>query len=406
MAVWTKRILAWSIVGLGAGMNLGVVLKAGRHGLALTFCTILATLGLGFVLSRFLRVRGKAGLLVSAGTAICGGSAIAALAPAIDAPEEDTSVALATVFLLNAAALVLFPAVGHALGMGQRDFGFWSALAIHDTSSVVGAGLAYGAQALQVGTTVKLARALWIVPLTLGASILSRKRGTPRRYPWFILGFLLAAAAFTWLPSVQGLGSGLAALSHKGMALALFGIGAGISLQGPPPRGTAPPPSRADALARRGLVQPGPGPRGVDLRTWPGDRVGDILEVHVSGESREFPGIPCPTLTTILIPIPMFTPTGRRGSTGPSAWGILLNTAFLITEVIYGIRSHSLALVADAAHNFGDVLSLGLAWTAAWLAGRMATDRRTYGFRRRASWRPWSTAACCWWPWEAFSGRR
>ena len=232
MAVWTKRILAWSIVGLGAGMNLGVVLKAGRHGLALTFCTILTTLGLGFVLSRFLRVRGKAGLLVSAGTAICGGSAIAALAPAIDAPEEDTSVALATVFLLNAAALIIFPAVGHALGMGQRDFGFWSALAIHDTSSVVGAGLAYGAQALQVGTTVKLARALWIVPLTLGASILSRKRGTPRRYPWFILGFLLAAAAFTWLPSVQGLGSGLAALSHKGMALALFGIGAGISLQG------------------------------------------------------------------------------------------------------------------------------------------------------------------------------
>lgn len=232
VAAWTKRALAWSIVGLGAGMNLGVVLKAGRHGLALTFCTILATLGLGFLLSRLLRVRGKAGLLVAAGTAICGGSAIAALAPAIDAPEEDTSVALATVFLLNAAALVLFPAVGHALGMGQRDFGFWSALAIHDTSSVVGAGLAYGAQALQVGTTVKLARALWIVPLTFVAAALTRNSGAPRRHPWFILGFLLAAAVFTWLPGIHGLGTVLVALSRKGMSLALFGIGTGISLQG------------------------------------------------------------------------------------------------------------------------------------------------------------------------------
>jgi uncharacterized integral membrane protein (TIGR00698 family) len=231
-AAWTKRVLAWSIVGLGAGMNLGAVLKAGSHGLLLTFCTILATLGLGTLLARTLRVKGKAGLLVSAGTAICGGSAIAALAPAIDAPEEDTSVALATVFLLNAVGLVLFPAIGHALALGQRDFGFWSALAIHDTSSVVGAGMAYGPQALQIGTTVKLARALWIVPLTFGAAALLRKQGAPRRHPWFILGFLLAAAAFTWLPGMQGFGDALAGLSRKGMALALFGIGAGISPQG------------------------------------------------------------------------------------------------------------------------------------------------------------------------------
>ena len=232
VGVWTKRILAWSIVGLGAGMNLAQVLKAGSHGLVLTFCTILATLGLGTLLARLLQVRGKAGLLVSAGTAICGGSAIAALAPAIDAPEDDTSIALATVFLLNAAGLVLFPAIGHALGMDQRSFGFWSALAIHDTSSVVGAGLAYGPEALQVGTTVKLARALWIVPLTFGAAALTRRKDAPRRHPWFILGFLLAAAACTWLPGTQALGHGLASLSRKGMALALFGIGSGIGPEG------------------------------------------------------------------------------------------------------------------------------------------------------------------------------
>jgi uncharacterized integral membrane protein (TIGR00698 family) len=232
VSVWTKRVLAWSIVGLGAGMNLGVVLKAGAHGLALTFCTILTVLGLGALLAKLLQVRGKAGVLVSAGTAICGGSAIAALAPAIDAPEEDTSLALATVFLLNAAGLVLFPAIGHALGLDQRAFGFWSALAIHDTSSVVGAGLAYGPQALQIGTTVKLARALWIVPLTFGAAAFTRKKDAPRKHPWFILGFLLAAAACTWLPGLQAAGSGLAALARKGMALALLGIGAGISPQG------------------------------------------------------------------------------------------------------------------------------------------------------------------------------
>lgn len=232
VAAWTRKVLAWSIVCLGAGMNLGRVLEAGRHGLVLTFCTILATLGLGMLLARALRVRGKAGLLVAAGTAICGGSAIAALAPAIDAPEEDTSVALATVFLLNAAGLVLFPVLGHALGLSQRAFGFWSALAIHDTSSVVGAGLAYGPQALQIGTTVKLARALWIVPLTFAAAALTHRTGAPRRHPWFILGFLATAAAFTWLPGAQPLGAGLAVLARKGMALALFGVGAGISPQG------------------------------------------------------------------------------------------------------------------------------------------------------------------------------
>jgi len=226
-------VLAWSVVGLGAGMNLGTVLKAGSRGIVITFFSILATLALGLAAARFLKVRGKAGLLVSAGTAICGGSAIAALAPAIAAEEEDTGVALVTVFLLNAVALIIFPPIGHALGLGQHAFGLWSALAIHDTSSVVGAGLAYGPQALEVGTTVKLARALWIVPLTFAAAALTKRDGkTPRRHPWFILGFIAAAAVCTWVPGLQKAGRSISLLAHRGMSLALFGIGAGISLTG------------------------------------------------------------------------------------------------------------------------------------------------------------------------------
>lgn len=231
-ASWTRRTLAWSVAGLGAGMNLGAVLRAGSRGLLLTFCTILCTLGIGMACSRLLKVRGKMGFLVAAGTAICGGSAIAALAPAIDAHEEDTGIALVTVFVLNAVALALFPPVGRALGLDQYHFGLWSALAIHDTSSVVGAGLSYGPEALAVGTTVKLARALWIVPLTLCASAFVSRNGAPGRHPWFIVGFILMAAIFTGSPRLAPLGRLLTALAHKGMALSLFGIGAGISLQG------------------------------------------------------------------------------------------------------------------------------------------------------------------------------
>nr|WP_320133553.1 putative sulfate exporter family transporter [uncultured Holophaga sp.] len=229
---WTKKCLSWSIIALGAGMNLGTVLKVGSHGILITFFSITLTMTVGYLLARFLRIRAKAGTLVAAGTAICGGSAIAALAPAIGAPEEDTGVALVTVFLLNAVALVLFPFIGHTLGMSQHAFGLWSALAIHDTSSVVGAGLAYGQEALAVGTTVKLARALWIVPLTLAAATLFRTQQGKRRHPWFILGFILSAAACTWIPALHPLGAHIAWLGRKGMGLALFGIGCGISLGG------------------------------------------------------------------------------------------------------------------------------------------------------------------------------
>lgn len=165
---WTHRLLPLAVIGLGADMDLRAVAKAGLHGLRYTALSLVLVMALGLWLARVLKVDREAGLLISVGTAICGGSAIAAVAPVVRARERAISIALATVFLLNSAALVVFPPLGHATGLGQDAFGLWSALAIHDTSSVVGAGLAYGPRALEVATTVKLARALWIVPLTLG----------------------------------------------------------------------------------------------------------------------------------------------------------------------------------------------------------------------------------------------
>ena len=183
----------------------------------------------------------EAGLLIAIGTAICGGSAIAAAAPVLRARPHQVSVALATVFLLNAAALVLFPPIGHWAGLGQGAFGLWAALAIHDTSSVVGAGMAYGPKALAVATTVKLARALWIVPLTLGLGwlVALRRRqadpeagaGAPVKKPWFIGGFLAMAAVVTWIPALHGAGHLVAAAAHRLLVLALFLIGAGLSRQ-------------------------------------------------------------------------------------------------------------------------------------------------------------------------------
>jgi uncharacterized integral membrane protein (TIGR00698 family) len=182
-----------------------------------------------------MKVERDAGLLISVGTAICGGSAIAAVAPVLHAKEHEISIALATVFLLNAVALVIFPPIGHAAGLGQEAFGLWSALAIHDTSSVVGAGLAYGPRALEVATTVKLARALWIVPLTLGIGWLVARRGKtssnapPVKKPWFIAGFLVMAALATFAPALQAPGHLVATIARRMLVLTLFLIGAGLS---------------------------------------------------------------------------------------------------------------------------------------------------------------------------------
>jgi len=227
---WTSRLLTWSVIGLGAGMDLRVVLRAGLHGLGYTAVTILLTLAIGIWLARRMGVAGNTGILVSAGTAICGGSAIAAVAPVISAEEHETSVALGTVFLLNAAALVVFPAVGHALRLDQEPFGFWAALAIHDTSSVVGAALSYGKQALDVAVTIKLARALWIVPVALGIGLLRRERGQAKgKRPWFVLGFLAAAALATYVPALHAPGAWVARGARQGLVLTLFLIGAGLT---------------------------------------------------------------------------------------------------------------------------------------------------------------------------------
>ena len=230
----SKKLLPLAVVGLGFGMNLGAVARAGVRGFGYTVVTIGASLVLGTLVARWLAVRGKTGLLITVGTAICGGSAIAAAAPVMGADDRELSVSLGTVFLLNSVALLVFPPIGHALGMGQKAFGLWAALAIHDTSSVVGAALQYGPEATTVATTVKLARALWIVPVTLAIGVLERRRGGATghrggRPPWFILGFLAVAAAATYLPTLRPAGLLLAKVAERAMVVTLFLIGLGLS---------------------------------------------------------------------------------------------------------------------------------------------------------------------------------
>ncbi len=229
-----RKLLPLSVVALGAGMDLLAVARAGVRGLGYTVVSIGASLTLGVLLARALRVERVTGLLVTVGTAICGGSAIAAVAPVVRADDRETSVSLATVFVLNSVALLVFPPVGHLAGLGERAFGLWAALAIHDTSSVVGAALAYGPAALAVATTVKLARALWIVPVTLGVDAVERARrpgGGARKlaFPWVIAGFVLAAALATFVPILHPAGELLAAAGRRTLVLTLFLIGLGLS---------------------------------------------------------------------------------------------------------------------------------------------------------------------------------
>jgi uncharacterized integral membrane protein (TIGR00698 family) len=227
-------LLSLAVVGLGAGMDLRAVIHAGAQGLVTTLMSISVCLLLGAVLARMFRVSRNIGLLISIGTAICGGSAIAAVTPVLRPKEQEVSVALGTVFLLNAVALFVFPAVGHALGLDAIQFGRWCALAIHDTSSVVGAALQYGPEALEVATTVKLARALWIAPLALALEAWQRRTqgqehpGQARK-PWFILGFVLASALVTWLPPLQPVGHTVALVSKQVLVLTLFLLGANLT---------------------------------------------------------------------------------------------------------------------------------------------------------------------------------
>lgn len=235
----TTYALQLGVVALGAGMNLVEVWKVGSSGAVVTAMTLSAAIGLGLLLGRALRVGGDTPLLIGVGTAICGGSAIAAVASVVRPKDDELSVSLAVVFVLNAVGLILFPLVGHALGLSEPVFGRWAALAIHDTSSVVGAGLAYGPVALSVATTTKLARALWIVPVTLGIAItraggggnrLARLRGV--RWPWFIVGFVAVAAAFTWLPALSPASHLVVTVGQRSLVLALFLIGLSLSREG------------------------------------------------------------------------------------------------------------------------------------------------------------------------------
>lgn len=225
----THLLLQVSVVGLGFGMNAHDALEAGRAGFGITVVSIVATLGAGLLLGKWLKVDKRTACLIASGTAICGGSAIAAVAPAIDAKDKQISVALGTVFILNAVALFIFPVTGHLLGMSQQQFGTWAAIAIHDTSSVVGAGSKYGPQALEVATTVKLARALWIIPVSLIASFAFRKKGQKLHIPWFIGFFILSMLGNTFIPVIQSFSPYATAIAKAGLTLTLFLIGSGLS---------------------------------------------------------------------------------------------------------------------------------------------------------------------------------
>ncbi|MGN6401549.1 MAG: YeiH family protein [Flavisolibacter sp.] len=225
----TSWLLQVSIVGLGFGMNVNSALQAGREGIAFTIISIFGTLLLGTVLARLFRTDKKTAHLISCGTAICGGSAIAAIAPVIGAQEKQMSVALGTVFILNSVALFVFPFIGHSLQLSQTQFGLWCAIAIHDTSSVVGAASKYGAAALEVATTVKLARALWIIPVALATSVLFNNKTGKIKLPYFIGFFVVAVIANTYMPAVSLFAPLLVMVAKTGLTLTLFLIGAGLS---------------------------------------------------------------------------------------------------------------------------------------------------------------------------------
>lgn len=227
-SLWSRNLLQISVVGLGFGMSIKEVVQTGQSSLVFSVVGISFTLLAGYLLGRFLNVGPNTSALISAGTAICGGSAIAALAPALKARDEETAVALATIFTLNSVALLLFPVIGHLLQLNQATFGTWAGLAIHDTSSVVGAAAAFGSQALATGTTVKLTRAIWITPVVLTVAALN---GADRKLkvPLFIIGFVLAAALRSLVPQYGELWAGLAATARQCLVVTLFLVGAGLS---------------------------------------------------------------------------------------------------------------------------------------------------------------------------------
>lgn len=229
---FSKMLLQYSIVGLGFGMNLHASLASGKEGMMFTIVSVVGTMLIGMFIGRnLLKLPRDTSYLISSGTAICGGSAIAAVGPVIKAKDNEMSVALATVFVLNAIGLFIFPVLGHWLGLDQQQFGTWAAIAIHDTSSVVGAGAAYGEEALQVATTIKLTRALWIIPLALFTSVIFRNGGKKINIPWFILWFVVAIVLNTYVfDSVPAISQAVSGLARKGLIITMFFIGASLSM--------------------------------------------------------------------------------------------------------------------------------------------------------------------------------
>lgn len=225
---WSKILLQLSIIGLGFGIGISQVISEGKHSIIYTIIGIFFTIAIGNLIGKLLKVNSNTSQLISFGTAICGGSAIAAMAPVLKAKDEETAVSLATIFALNSIALLLFPFVGHVLHLSQQSFGTWAALAIHDTSSVVGATASYGGIALVTGTTVKLTRALWITPVVLGYSYF-RKANQKTKLPLFIIGFFAAALIRTLLPSLHVVWDTVAFGSRRLLVMTLFLIGSGLT---------------------------------------------------------------------------------------------------------------------------------------------------------------------------------
>jgi len=227
----THFLLQVSVVGLGFGMQISSALKVGKDGIAFTVVSIVGILILGYFLGKLLKIEKKTSYLIAAGTAICGGSAIAAISPVIRASEKPISVALGTIFILNALALWIFPWLGNLLHLSQSQFGIWCALAIHDTSSVVGAAGVYGTEALEIATTVKLARALWIIPLAFISTFIFKNKGAKVKIPYFIGLFVLAMVANSYIPFVQAYHHYAVALAKTGLTVTLFLIGCGLNFK-------------------------------------------------------------------------------------------------------------------------------------------------------------------------------
>ncbi|MFH6962854.1 YeiH family protein [Flavobacterium plurextorum] len=224
-------LLQFSVIGLGFGMNASSAISAGKEGFLLTIFSIFSTLILGTFLGKWLKTDKKTSHLISCGTAICGGSAIAAISPVIKSNENETSIALGVIFILNSIALFVFPFIGHQLDLSQKDFGLWCAIAIHDTSSVVGAANKYGAEALQIATTVKLARALWIIPISILTAAIFKSKNSKIKIPYFIGLFIVAMLLNSYVPATAVIAPHIVNIAKIGLTITLFLIGATLNVK-------------------------------------------------------------------------------------------------------------------------------------------------------------------------------